>query len=114
MTTPELLSYCVGYSTGTYVGGWLEEYLLSSFSRVGVIVADDPSVRSAIDALRDRGIGATVVNGTGLSGPKLVIKILCRRRDIITVQKLFAGHANSFVTISDVKSRAGGWFSKKI
>jgi len=105
---PELVFYCGGFATGNYVGAWLEEKLLNSFMLMEVIMDDEPAARSAIDALRATGVGATVINGTGLNGPKLVVEIFCRRHDIATVQKFFADR--SFVTISDVKRCTGGWF----
>jgi len=114
MTFPELAFYCGGFATGTYVGAWLEGHLLSSFSLVEVIMGDNPSAKSAIDALRASGVGATVISGMGLNGPKLVVKIFCRRHDIVTVQKFFADHDHSFVTVSDVKYCIGGWFPKNI
>jgi len=114
MTLLELGFYCGGFSAGTFVGGWLEEHLLNSFSLVEVIMADEPSALSAIEALRASGVGATVINGMGLNGPKLVVKIFCRQHDIITMQKFFAGYDHSFVTVSDVKRCIGGWFSKNI
>ena len=106
----ELVFYCGGFATGNYIGAWLEEYLLNSFVMVEVIMDDDPQAKAAIDALRAAGMGATVINGMGLNGPKLVAEIFCRRHDAATVQKFFAGR--SFVTITDVKRCTGGWFPR--
>jgi len=112
LTFPELISYCGGFATGNYVGAWLEEYLLNSFVMVEVIMDDNPSSISEIDALRATGIGATVIKGMGLNGPKLVVEIFCRRHDVTAVHNFFTGH--SFVTVSDVKRCIGGWFPKNI
>ena len=110
LALPELVFYCGGFAVGNYVGAWLEEKLLNTFALVEVIMDDDPSNKSAVDALRATGVGATVINGEGLSGPKLVVKVFCRRHDIVNVQKFFAERC--FVTISDVSLCTGGWFSK--
>ena len=109
---PELIFYCGGFATGNYLGVWLEEYLMNSFVLVEVIMDDVPSALSEIDALRATGVGATVIKGMGLNGPKLVVKIFCRRHDIAAMQKFFAGHG--FVTIADIKRCTGGWFPKSI
>ena len=108
MTFPELVFYCGGFATGNYIGSWLEEYLLNSFVLVEAIMDDDPSAASTIDELRSTGLGATVIKGMGLNGPKLVVEVFCRRHDIATVQNFFANR--SFVTITDVRRCTGGWF----
>ena len=112
LTFPELVFYCGGFAAGNYLGAWLEEFLLNTFVLVEVIMDDDPSAESAIEALRTTGVGATVIKGTGRDGPKLVAKILCRRHDVASVQRFFTG--SSFVTISDVRRCIGGWFPKNI
>ena len=111
----ELTVYCAGFSVGNYIGAWLEERLLNTFTLVEVIMDDDQASRSAIDALRATGMGATVVKGMGLNGPKLVTKIFCHRHDITNVQKIFSDlNFGSFVSISDVKRCTGGWFPKNL
>ena len=115
LSFPELVVYCGGFSVGNYIGAWLEERLLNSFTLVEVIMDDDTDSRSTIEALRSTGVGATVVKGMGLNGPKLVTKIFCHRHDIANVQKFFADRDfGSFVSISDVKRCFGGWFPKNL
>ena len=109
LALPELLCYSGGFATGNYVGAWLEERLLNSLVLVEAIVDYNEAAGLTVDKLRAAGVGATVINGMGRSGPKLVVKIFCSRRDVVTIQKFFAGH--SFVTISDIKRCIGGWFS---
>ena len=108
----ELLFYCGGFAAGNYVGAWLEEYLLNSFVLLEIITDNGPSAEVAIDELRAAGVGATVINGIGLEGPKLVVRIFCRRRDIAVVQKIFIDR--SFMTILDVRRCIGGWFPKRV
>ena len=111
LSSLELVSYCGGFAVGNYIGAWLEERLLNSFTLVEVIMNDDADARTAIDELRATGMGATVVRGMGLNGPKLVIKIFCHRHDIVALQKFFSDRSvGSFVSISDVKRCTGGWF----
>jgi uncharacterized protein YebE (UPF0316 family) len=112
LSFPALIAYCGGFAAGNYVGSWLEERLLDSFILVEVFMDDTPDSRLSIDAVRNMGLGATVINGMGRNGPKLVVKIFCRRSDVMTVQQLFIDQG--FVTISDVKRCSGGWFPKRL
>lgn len=108
----ELIFYCGGFSSGNLVGSWLEERLLNTFILVEVIMDDNEQARLSIDAVRCMGLGATVINGMGRNGPKLVVEIFCRRHDVRTVQELFDDQG--FVTVSDVKRCSGGWFPKRL
>ncbi len=112
LTVLELIFYCGGFATGNYVGSWLEEKLMNTFILVEVILEDGPSAREAIEAVRSRGLGATVIQGMGRSGPRLIVEIFCRRHDVQAVQALFAN--DGFITISDVKRCTGGWFPKQL
>ena len=112
LTFPELIFYCAGFAAGNYVGSWLEERLMNTFILVEVILDDDENANMAINAVRCMGLGATVINGMGRDGPKLVVEIFCRRHDVITVQELFSDQG--FVTVSDVKRCSGGWFPKRL
>ena len=112
LTFSELIFYCGGFAAGNYIGAWLEEYLLNTLVLVEVIMDDTPDSNSTIDELRSKGLGATVIKGAGLNGPKLVVEIFCRRHDVLTVQEFLADR--SFVTIADVKRCTGGWFPKRI
>ena len=107
-----LIFYCAGFATGNYVGSWLEEKLMNTFVLVEVILEDGPSAWKAIEAVRNRGLGATVIQGMGRSGPRLIAEIFCRRHDLRAVQALFIN--DGFVTISDVKRCTGGWFPKRL
>lgn len=65
LTVWELLFYCGGFATGNYVGSWLEEKLMNTFILIEVILEDGPSAQAAIEAVRGRGLGATVIRGMG-------------------------------------------------
>jgi uncharacterized protein YebE (UPF0316 family) len=112
LTFPELIFYCGGFAAGNYFGAWMEERLLNSFTLVEVILDDDPTAHVSIDEVRSRGLGATVIEGMGRDGPKLVVEIFCHRHDVRAIQALFKDHG--FVTISDIKRCTGGWFPKRL
>lgn len=112
LTFWELIFYCAGFATGNYVGSWLEEKLMNAFILVEAILEEGPSARDVIEAVRSRGLGATVIQGMGRNGPRLIVKIFCRRHDLRMVHTLFENEG--FVTISDVKRCSGGWFPKRL
>jgi uncharacterized protein YebE (UPF0316 family) len=112
LTYVELIFYCGGFATGNYIGSWMEELLLNSFILVEVILDDNEEAWASIAEVRRIGLGATVLNGMGRNGPKLVAEIFCHRHDVMTVQKMF--NDQGFVTVSDVKRCTGGWFPKRL
>lgn len=112
LSTLELLFYCGGFAAGNYVGSCLEERLMNTFILVEAILKEGPSSQAAITALRQKGLGATVIQGMGRDGPSLIVEVFCRRHDLKTVQALFA--EDGFVTISDVKRCTGGCFPKRL
>ncbi|NLL36851.1 MAG: hypothetical protein GX256_04940 [Fretibacterium sp.] len=107
----ELTFYCGGFACGNYVGSWLEERLLNSYILVAVILQDSEAAHQAISEVRSRGLGATVIQGMGRDGPRLLVEIFCRRHDVQCVQGIFSDIG--FVTISDVRRCSGGWFPKR-
>ena len=108
----QLVFYCGGFATGNYLGAWLEERLLNSFVLVEIIMDNSEEELSSIEKLRGMGLGATIVNGMGRDGPKLLVEIFCRRHDIPAIQKLYDNHG--FMTVSDVRRCIGGWFPKRL
>lgn len=112
LTFAELVFYCGGFATGNYVGSWLEERLMNTFTLVEVILDDSREARAVIEQARSAGLGATVVNGMGRDGPKLIAEIFCRRHDVPRVQNIFKNQG--FLTISDVKRCTGGCFPKRL
>ena len=112
LSTTELFFYCGGFATGNYVGSWLEERLMNTFTLVAVILDESETAHSAINAVREMGLGATVLHGMGRDGPRLVVEIFCRRHDVQAVQNIF--NSIGFVTVSDVRRCRGGWFPKRL
>ena len=112
LTFIQLVFYCGGFATGNYIGAWLEERLLNSYVLVEIILDDSENARGSVEKLRGRGLGATIVNGMGRNGPKLVVEVFCRRHDVTAIQKLY--DHEGFVTISDVRRCMGGWFPTRL
>jgi len=106
----ELLFYCGGYAAGNYVGPYLESKFVNTNVLTEVILDDSPAGAEIVKKLRDRGFGATVIRGEGMSGGKLLVEVFCRRNDLSQIYKIVDN--NGFITMSDVRAIYGGWFSK--
>jgi uncharacterized protein YebE (UPF0316 family) len=116
LTFLQIVFYCGGFATGNFIGAWLEERILNSFVLVEIVLDKGDAAYALIESLRDRGLGATVIEGMGRDGPKLVVKAFCRRHDVSAIHKLQMSESSEhrgFITVSDVKRCIGGWFPTK-
>lgn len=104
----QVIAYAGGFAMGNFLGSLLEEHLVSGYALVEVITDDTPQALEVAEYLRDAGFGTTVLRGEGRSGPRYILKIVCRRREINTVTAMMANQC--FVVISDVRSVWGGYF----
>ena len=108
LTLPQLLAYAAGYASGNYVGAMLEEKLMNSFVMLDIISEWKDETFRLIDTLRQEGFGATVLDGMGKNGMRLVIKVVCRRNDIPRLSAVIG--KDKCVFVSDVRSCWGGRF----
>jgi uncharacterized protein YebE (UPF0316 family) len=99
----KVVAYAGGFGLGTSLGGYLDAWIASGqvFLRI-MSPSDSPPIASSI---RERGFGATVVNGEGWDGDvRLTLTAIPRRRkrEVLDVIKELNPHA--FVTIDDVSA----------
>jgi len=113
LSFPELLAYCSGYATGNILGSYLEGKLMDAYVMAEMIAEQNDESDNLIASLREAGFGTTVVMGVGRSGPRLVIKVVCSRKQIKRVSDI-AEKYGSFLYISDIKGVSGGFFSGPI
>lgn len=93
-----MVAFALGFAAGTYVGSLVEEWLALGDALIRVVapVATEP----VAPLLRERGYGATVLNGDGMAGEVRVTFCVLPRRDISTVMKLINGaNPEAFVTV---------------
>jgi len=107
----QIIAYAGGYALGNYLGASLEERILSAFVLVEVVAPLTDEMLETVEALRDEGYGTTVVQGSGKTGDRLILKIICQRCDIGIVANMIG--SKGFVFISDVKAVWGGYFRQK-
>lgn len=65
------------------------------------------------ESLRDLGFGTTTLEGEGRSGPRLVLKVICDRKDRKSVLQQAAGSEGVFAFTADLRSVNGGQIRRK-
>lgn len=103
------IAYAGGFSTGTFVGSWLEEKLAIGNSSVSVVTK---GLRyDVVDGLRDKGFGVSSVVSQGIDEENLMLIIEVDRKRINEVCNTVKTVApDSFITISDTKQIINGYF----
>lgn len=103
-----LMAYCLGFASGTWVGIQIEHRVGQGFATVN-IVSMGKSLPIA-KAIRDAGFGATRSSGEGNTGTVGLIRTVLHRRDaaqiIDIVQEI---DPKAFVTIEETRSVTRGF-----
>ncbi|WP_308634411.1 DUF2179 domain-containing protein [Paenibacillus silvisoli] len=106
-----MLSYCIGFGCGVYMGSRIEEKLALGYSVVQVI--SDSLHTSLPNKLREHGYGVTVWNGEGRNGPRLIMQVLVKRnneRKLLACIESMAPKA--FVVSHEPRHIRGGFWAK--
>ncbi|MDR0469169.1 MAG: DUF5698 domain-containing protein [Peptococcaceae bacterium] len=102
-----LISYALGFASGNFVGGIVEEKLAIGIQHIQVITMKEP-IKLA-ELLREQGFGITVLEGSGRSGPTFVLQTLLERKHAKSFSRFVADwDENVFMIISDAKQYRGG------
>lgn len=104
----KILTYALGFSCGTLVGGFIEEKIAIGYALVQLI--PKKHAPQLIIALRAENFGVTVVEGKGRTGPRSILNITLRRKNVphfITLVNQI--DPESFFTIFDARSTKGGY-----
>ncbi|SDZ08806.1 Uncharacterized protein YebE, UPF0316 family [Proteiniborus ethanoligenes] len=116
LTNPgNLLAYALGYASGNFIGSYIEEKIALGNLTAQVILKDvannSEKEISIIDELRANGFGVTVIVGQGKEGPKSILNIGLKRKDLDKLHKLLANlDKEAFITVSTTKLISGGYF----
>lgn len=107
-----LIVYALGFSTGNYLGSYLEEKMALGNISAQII----PTVNSLelADDLREEGFGVTVIEGMGKAGLKKLLLVSLKRRDLHRLLDMIEEiDKDSFITIMDARTTRGGYFKKR-
>ena len=83
----KVLAYAAGFATGNYFGCLIEERMALGYLSLQVIPRPE-LVQSLTDNLRDAGFGVTSVLGEGRSGPRTILFVALKRKDLNKAIKL--------------------------
>lgn len=98
-----MVAFALGFAAGTYAGSVVEEWLALGHSLIRVV----SSIHSEPVAplLRDRGFGATVLNGDGLAGEVRVTFCVVPRKEVYVATRLVHEmNPEAFVTIDQTST----------
>ncbi|PZN11031.1 MAG: DUF2179 domain-containing protein [Bacillota bacterium] len=103
-----LLFYALGFATGSYLGGVIEERLALGVVTVQVIPHGEGGDDLARQ-LREQGYGVTVLEGYGRDGVHHVLLITVSRRLLPRLLRLLQEREpGAFVTVLDTRKAIGG------
>lgn len=107
-----LLIYALGFSTGNYMGIFLEERMALGYIGAQIVVQSESD--SLVQFLRENGYGVTVTEGWGMSGPKDILTIILPRRQMPKLMDLVNSHdSKSFTIVMDAKKTLGGYYQRQ-
>ncbi len=98
-----MIAFAAGFAIGTYFGSMVEEWLAIGQAMVRIVTPS--STDQIAPLLRERGFGATVLNGDGMHGEvRVTFTVLPRKRieEILALVKEVSPEA--YVTIDDTAS----------
>ncbi len=111
LTDPlSLVIYSLGFATGNFVGGLVEERLALGYMTIQVIPRCDGL--EMVEALRAEGFGVTVWYGQGREGEHMIIQAIINRRDKERfMQQVNSRDCQAFITVLDTRTTRGGIFN---
>jgi len=103
------LGFAGGFATGNYVGMYIEQKMAIG-SVIFRIISRQES-QGLIDALRQRGYGATIIKAEGASGDVSIIYTIVKRHSIGGVEEIVKQfNPKAFYSVEDVRYVSEGVF----
>ena len=99
----KVAAYVLGFGTGTIVGMTVERWLALGKTLMRIVApVDSPQV---VDALRERGFFATVVNAEGRDGNVRIVFSVIPRKHIRAIEELVSEtNPHAFVTFEETRT----------
>lgn len=109
----KIITYAGGFATGNLVGAYIEDKMAVGYTAVHIFcchqVCDILTTR-----LRNQDFGVTQITGEGRTGPRDILIITAKRKDLPFILGLVDEVApGTFYNISDVRSLRGGIFPRR-
>lgn len=115
LTDPgKIIAYAAGFATGNYLGSLIEEWMAMGYLSVQVFPPAELAGQ-VVDCLRAAGFGVTTVTGEGRNGPRPVLFVFIKRRDLPRAMDLLNRcDPDIFFNIADARNIHGGIFPNKL
>ena len=109
-----LLSYCIGYATGLFVGSVIESKIALGTSTISMIVGDE-YLAKVEEHLKNHNQGYSVFDGRGSKGPVHRVEVTLPRKDVKGAIKKIRTICdnNVFLVSSEVSRFTGGYGVRK-
>ncbi len=110
---PHLISYCLGFAAGNYVGIQLENRLALGMLSAKITVKGDSSPEMISD-LRDHGFGVTEIDARGKDGPRKMLSMVFNRKDLRNLEEIVKSYDNSaFMVVNSASPITGGFIRRR-
>lgn len=106
-----LLSYCLGYAAGNYVGIMIESKIaLGNLSAQIILKTANNNI--LIETLRESKFGVTSVEGQGIEGPREILTVALNRKSLPVLKKIVDTiDPNAYITVNSISPIRGGYFT---
>ena len=102
----KMVAYAGGYAAGTMLGATVERWIAMGDALVRIVLSNDSPPMA--EALRRRGLYATVVNAEGRDGEvRVVFSVVPRKRVREVLRLVQEVNPQAFVTFEEVRRAAG-------
>lgn len=103
-----ILGYCLGFSTGTLAGMWIDERMVGGYANVRII--SRYKAQGIVEAIREAGYGATLDWATGRSGSVGMVMATVRRKEVNEVCNLADDvDGSAFITVEEARAVRRGY-----
>ncbi len=105
-----LMAYCLGYATGSYLGMVLEARFVTSYVIVRLVARNGSASGGPAALIRQQGHGVTEVEALGGSGEVKLLHSVVRRQDVEPLLKaIHSAFPQTFVTLEEARTVRRGW-----
>ena len=105
-----VISYALGFSVGTYIGGKISNRFIKSHLEVQIILSNKDA--SIIKKLREAGYGVTAIEVNGIDGIKYMLYIQIKDSILQSLKLLIRSlDPKAFIVVNEAKYVENGYFN---
>lgn len=105
-----VVSYALGFSVGTYIGGKISKRFIKSNLEVQVIMSNKDD--DIVNKIRSKGYGVTAIEVKGAKDSKYMLYIQIRNNSLESLKTLIRKlDSKAFIVVNETKYVENGYFS---